>query len=281
MLALAPPAFLVAMTGCAPQPSSGAQPTGASTETLESSSATQPSATSPPSPTPSADIAASLVGDTRNAWAFAPTGDLSALVVEGSVPSQKAWSTSKVLVVIAYLHRVVDGSPHRLTSAQRELISRALGASDLAALTTLKSALRGRLGATVTPILRELGDDETIVPDSWEGSMQWSVQQQVRLMAALATGRVINPPTSAYVLEAMHPIPSQAWGLGRVGASAFKGGWWRATSETRQMGLLDGYAVALITAGVGPAPVQSDGDQAHVEQLDSLAGRLAGRLRGR
>ena len=44
------------------------------------------------------------------------------------------------------------------------------------------------------------------------------------------------------------------------------------------MGLLDGYAVAVITDAVGPAVLQSDGDAAHVEQLDRLATMLGERL---
>jgi hypothetical protein len=46
------------------------------------------------------------------------------------------------------------------------------------------------------------------------------------------------------------------------------------------MGILDGHAVAIITAGVGPALLQSDGDSAHVEQMNALAAMLKQRLAG-
>jgi hypothetical protein len=108
--------------------------------------------------------------------------------------------------------------------------------------------------------------------------MEWRVEDQVLFMAALARGEVVSPATSAYLLAAMQPVESQSWGLGGVGAAAVKGGWLTPTTETRQMGILDGYAVAVITDAVGPAVLQSDGDDAHVEQLDRLAAMLAERL---
>jgi len=66
-------------------------------------------------------------------------------------------------------------------------------------------------------------------------------------------------------------------GLGTVGATTFKGGWLRQGRVTRQMGLLDGYAVAIIT-DLGPVVRQTDGDSAHVEAMNDLAERLAERL---
>ena len=75
----------------------------------------------------------------------------------------------------------------------------------------------------------------------------------------------------------MQPIKAHSWGLGRIGATAYKGGWLRRTTATRQMGIVDGYAVAIIT-DVGPAVVQTDGDAAHVEQMNRLARLLKQRL---
>ncbi|MDO4783712.1 MAG: hypothetical protein Q3997_01265 [Propionibacteriaceae bacterium] len=210
----------------------------------------------------------------RSAIAFAPLSHPDKIVVLGSVPSSKAWSTSKVLVVCAYLKEVAGGDPGRLTQRQEKLINKALSASDLDALLTLRSEIKGGSGAPMTQILRSIGDTETVAPDRREGSMTWTAAQQVRFMAALHHGKVVSPVVSKYVLERMRPVPSQAWGLGTVGASAYKGGWLTRESETRQMGIVDGYAVAIITNGVGPAELQSDGDWAHVSQLDKLAGLL-------
>ena len=76
----------------------------------------------------------------------------------------------------------------------------------------------------------------------------------------------------------VQPIPSQRWGLGAIGSRAFKPGWVSAQTETRQMGIVGDYAVAIITAGDGPATIQSDGDYAHEWQLNRLARLLAERI---
>ena len=209
----------------------------------------------------------SLAGDTRNAWAFAPLATPAALVVEGSVPQQRAWSTSKVLVV-SNLDQIVR---------QR---TRALAESDAAAIRALKAAIQGDPARAMNGVLRAIGDDETQAVTTYEGTMTWPVAEQVRFMAALAAGLVVSPAASSYLLGRMRPVPSQAWGLPSVGASAAKGGWLRANTETRQMGLLDGFAVAVITSGVGPVVTQSDGDAAHVDQLNILATALKQRLGG-
>ena len=220
----------------------------------------------------------SLVGDTANAWAFAPVEDPGRVTVEGEVPRQRAWSTSKVLVAAAYLEDVVGGDPTRLGPEQRRWVARALGESDMDSLLALRAAIGGDRGAKMTAVLRSVGDEVTVAPSTKEGTMEWTVGEQVRFMAALARGEVVSPAASAYLLEAMQPVESQRWGLARVGASAVKGGWLTPSTETRQMGLLNGYAVAVITDAVGPAVLQSDGDAAHVEQLDRLATMLGERL---
>ena len=59
-------------------------------------------------------------------------------------------------------------------------------------------------------------------------------------------------PSSAYILSSMRPIAAHRWGLGTIGAGPFKGGWLRSDTVTRQMGIVDGYAVAIITDAHGP-----------------------------
>ncbi|WP_030528813.1 serine hydrolase [Phycicoccus jejuensis] len=222
---------------------------------------------------------ASLVGDTRNQVVWAPLSDPSAVRSEGSVGSTKAWSTSKVLVVAAYLDTVVDGDPSRIPSTERGWIRAALTASDGDAVVAVRERIPGSPGGAITAVLRSIGDTSTVAPDRSQGAMSWSPREQVRFMAALAAGRVVSPEASAFLLEQMRPIPQHRWGLGTIGASAFKGGWLTPSSETRQMGIVDGYAVAIITVGQGPAVVQTDGDAAHVEQMNRLAAILATRLR--
>ena len=233
----------------------------------------------PTTPGPSATGLTSLRGNTRNAIAWAPLSNPADVHVEGSVPSYRAWSTSKVLVVAAYLDTVVDGDPSRIPARERGWIKAALTASDGDAVVAIRNEIPGRPGPAIDRVLRSIGDTTTSAPDTSQGSMQWTVRQQLRFMAALHSGRVVSPEASAFLLGQMHPIAAHRWGLGRIGAGAFKGGWLRADTETRQMGIVGGYAVAIITAGDGPAVLQTDGDSAHVQQMDRLAALLATRLR--
>lgn len=221
----------------------------------------------------------SLVGDPRNTWAFAPLDDPERIVVEGTSRRQRSWSTSKVLVAAAFVATVGRGDPTRLDAHQRSLVQRALSASDASALLGMARAIPGGPGPVMTRILRSIGDTSTPdAPSHNTGTMTWSVEAQVRFLAAMAHDRVVSPGTSRFLLESMKPIPEHAWGLGRLGASALKGGWLASDRESRQMGILDGYAVAILTDAVGPAVRQSDGEYAHVEALNGLADRLKLRL---
>lgn len=231
-----------------------------------------------PTPRPTPGELTSLVGNTRNAIAWAPLANPTRVTVEGSVPSTRAWSTSKVLVVAAYLDTVVHGDPTAVPPTERRWIKAALTASDADAIVALRAKIPGSPGAAIDRVLRRIGDTTTRAPDTSQGRMQWSVRQQVRFMAALASGTVVSRPASAFLLSQMHPIPAHRWGLGTIGATAFKGGWLRADTETRQMGIVGGYAVVIITAGDGPAIRQSDGDWAHERQMDRLAALLARRI---
>lgn len=229
-------------------------------------------------PTPQAIAQApSLVGETRSAWAFAPLSDLSKITVEGSVPTQKAWSTQKVLIVAAYLDTVAKGDPSKVTPANKALIVKALTASEMAAITAIDRQIPNH-GAAMAKVLRSIGDTTTPIQATPTSSVQWRIEDQVKFMGALANRKLVNSAVSDYLLEVMHPIPEHQWGLGTIGATTFKGGWLRPSTETRQMGIVDGYAVAIITHSVGPAPTQTDGDQAHVQQMNKLAGMLKQRL---
>jgi hypothetical protein len=224
-----------------------------------------------PSPTPKPEPLPTIKRNGRNAIAFAPLSDPTDITVVGRVDSSRAWSTSKVLVVLAFIDRVAGGDPDRLTSDQRYLIKRALTESNLDALLTLRAGIPGGSGTPMTEILRSVGDNGTTAPDSSEGSMQWTIRNQIKFLTALHAGKVVSKEASRYVLDNMHPVKSESWGLGTIDASAFKGGWLEPYTETRQMGFVDDYAVAIITNGVGPAEVQIDGDSAHVKQMNKLA----------
>ena len=198
--------------------------------------------------------------------------------MEGRVPNSPAWSTSKVLVVAAYLDTAAGGDPDRVSRSNRRLIKAALTESDADAVVAIRNQIPGRPGPAMTEVLRSIGDQSTMAPDNYQGLMPWSVREQVRFMGALANGKVVSRAASDYLLKSMRPIPAHAWGLGTIGATAYKGGWLRSDTVTRQMGIVDGYAVAIITDGVGPAVRQTDGDSAHVRQLNRLARMLEKRL---
>jgi hypothetical protein len=147
------------------------------------------------------------------------------------------------------------------------------------ALIELRSQIPGSPGAAMNQILRSVGDTRTMAPDTNQGGMQWAPVEQIRFLRGLWRGQVVSPAASGYLMEQMNPIPAHEWGLGTVGATTFKGGWYRSTTVTRQMGFLNGYAVVVITDHVGPSVLQTDGDYAHVQQMNYLAGRLRERLR--
>ncbi len=238
-----------------------------------SSASPSPSPTLSVSPSPSKTVkpVPSLQGDTRNAIAFAPLDNPRHVTVEGNVDSTAAWSTSKVLVIMAFIKEVGGGDPANLTQEQRDLINLALSESDMDALLAIRGQIPGGSGAPMTEILRSVGDDRTTAPDIREGLMEWSIKDQVKFMAALHNGDVVSPAASRYVLKHMQPVKSESWGLGTIGASAFKGGWLEPYTVTRQMGIVGDYAVAIITDGVGPAELQIDDDYAHVKQMNKLA----------
>jgi hypothetical protein len=194
------------------------------------------------------------------------------------VSSYKAWSTSKVLVVAAFLDTACAGDPANATAQQKRWVTAALTASDMDAVLALRDAIPGRPGPAITAVLRSIGDNRTVAPDTSQGGMQWTIREQVRFMAALNAGRVVSKAASTYILASMRPIAAHRWGLGTIGAGPFKGGWLRSDTVTRQMGIVDGYAVAIITDAVGPAVLQTDGDSAHVEQMNYLAKVLQRRL---
>jgi hypothetical protein len=257
-------------------PSTNSRPSSA-TPTRSDPGEPSPTRKSPAKATPTPKLP-SLVGDRENAFAFAPLDDAADVTVEGRVPNSPAWSTSKVLVVAAYLKTAAGGDPDRVSRSNRRLIKAALTESDANAVVAIRNQIPGRSGPAMTEVLRSIGDKSTTAPDNYQGLMPWSVREQVRFMGALANGKVVSRAASDYLLESMRPISAHAWGLGTIGATAYKGGWLRSDTVTRQMGIVDGYAVAIITDGVGPAVRQTDGDSAHVRQLNRLARLLDKRL---
>lgn len=269
--------LVVALAACGSEAPGAAPAVSAlAASTLTPTTATR--ATAEVKPTKPRSRGFTLKGAKRNAIAFALLSDPSDVTVEGSVPRYQAWSTSKVLIVAALLDTVVDGAPSKLTASQKALINRALSASDGGAVVALRDQIPGSPGAAINRVLRSIGDTHTNAPDTSQGVMEWTIREQVRFMAALNAGKVVSKAASAYLLSSMRPIKAHRWGLGTIGAKRFKGGWLRAGTETRQMGIVGKYAVAIITYGQGPAVVQTDGDSAHVKQMNKIAAYLKKRV---
>lgn len=272
-------------TDQAPESASATGPEATATASTAPSPTPEPSSPQPsptPTPTPTKSTAKptpplpSLKGDKRNAFAYAPLDNPSKVKVEGSVSDTRAWSTSKVLVVLAFIKTVGGGNPDSLSQYWRDNIKLALTESDLNALLRIRAAIPGGSSAPMTQILRSIGDNDTNPPNRSEGSMNWSIRNQIRFMAALKAGKAVNKKTSRYVLNQMNPVPEHSWGLGTIGASQFKGGWYSKgyETDTRQMGIVGDYAVVIITDGDGPKVLQTDGDYAHVRQMNKLAKML-------
>lgn len=258
-------------TSRTPSPSATTTPPRASATPRSTPSAGDPTVTAEPEPP-------SLAGDRRNAFAFAPLDDPADVTVEGRVSIKTAWSTSKVLVVAAFLDTAAGGKPDRVSDRNRRLIQAALTQSDNDAILAIRAQIPGRPGPAISAVLRAIGDTKTVVPNDYQGLMSWSIREQVRFMAALANGKVVSRAASAYLVKTMRPVPAQAWGLGKIGATAYKGGWYGNNTVNRQMGIVDGYAVAIITGPVSSAARRREGDSAQVKQLNRIARLLKKRL---
>ena len=137
-------------------PTSQPSPTGiASPSTSSRPSSAQPTLSDPGKPTPTrterpkataTPKPPSLDGDRENAFAFAPLDDLGDVTVEGRVSNSPAWSTSKVLVVAAYLDTAAGGDPDRISGSNRRLIKAALTESDADAVVAIRNQIPGRPG---------------------------------------------------------------------------------------------------------------------------------------
>lgn len=190
-----------------------------------------------------------------------------AIASGGDLLSGAAWSTIKVPIALRVLEDA--GGPDGLSAAQDGEIERALTASDNEAAEALFGELAATHGGTagaadaVTEVLREAGDEETIVSTEGRdgfspyGQTEWALPAQHRFMAALAGGCVADEASRVYVLELMGQVTSDAWGLGSAGVPArWKGGWGPGTDGrylVRQMGIVElGSGQIVVTVAVRP-----------------------------
>lgn len=271
--------LLAALTACAPPPGSGTSPSPAPNSASSASPQATPASTigsSPAHPTRSgtaprtstphdAELRASFARleaglGARVGLAYAQVGSHEVAAL-GSLRTGVAWSTAKVPVSLAVLADDPTPSP-----GTRELIRRALRESDNAAAEALFSRLgtSGVAAAKTTAILRSAGV-AAVVPAkrlragfTIPGQMQWSLAEQAEFAARLGC----LDQTGVVADDLAHIAASQSWGLGRLPAARFKGGWGPDGDGylVRQLGVvvLDGGPIAIaIIARAGDGSLDS------------------------
>lgn len=209
-----------------------------------------------------------------------------------------AWSTSKVLVVVTALARLggVDG----LSDEQREWVTGALTASDNESAALLMSAIEEQAGGfdegieALTQTLRTVGDTGTQAQATDEystGETVWALPEQAQFVAAVRRGCVLDQPAAEYLFTEMAGvIDEQRWGLGSVGAVAFKGGWDVDDDDlayVRQVGVVKApngneYIVAIATrvplAEVAEGDDETDPFVPAYDELTRIAAWVTGKV---
>lgn len=200
----------------------------------------------------------------------------------GNWSSGWAWSTIKVPISVAAV-RDEDGAPSPSTTG---LLRQAVTMSDNDAA----GALYRRLGngssssssAAVQAVLRDAGDDATLVQPAWSGTTVWSLTDQAIFAAGLPCIE-----GSAPVLDLMGQITiDHRWGLGELGSGArFKGGWGQNASGkylVRQLGVVtlpngDAVGVALASEPIDGSFETATADLSRMARwLSTQLGALSG-----
>jgi Beta-lactamase enzyme family len=193
------------------------------------------------------------------------------LYIFGRARVARAWSTSKVPVVVALLRDYEHDGGH-LDAQERVDATRALEESDNAAIDALFARLEqihgGLEGASLAlqDVLREAGDRETVINTApndrgftTEGQTQWSTRGEVLFYRALDRGCLLSRRDTAYVVGLMQRVvPYERWGAGSAGYPsgqrlAFKGGWGPDAAgryQVRQTAIVSsgsrGYVVSIL-----------------------------------
>lgn len=241
----------VVATGCATFPNKGPGLTGPRPGLLQS--------------TDQADFSAKF--GTTAAVAISDLGGAT-IVRAGDTRAPYAWSNSKVLIVAQTLLDV--GGPSKLTSTQRSKITAALTASDNDAAKYLYDQLVARHGgvtataAVLTRLLRRAGDSTTNVSTvgrstfTTHGQTLWPVEMQAQFLSSLGRNCLLDATSTNYLINQMsNSIPSQRFGLGTIGALAYKGGWGpdpNGAYLVRQMGLVRTSSGNLATVAITARP---------------------------
>jgi beta-lactamase class A len=217
-------------------------------------------------------------------------------LVLGADQAFHAWSTIKVPVLAALL-ATVHGEA--LTPRHERLAELAITESDNPAILELFDLLAQRAGgsgqaaAAIERLFRLGGDDQTTIalapppPGAITpfGQTGWSAADSAGFFTALATGRLLNPADTGYVLGLMQRIiPEQRWGLGSAELGrplAFKAGWGPEPDGSclvRQNGLVllrNSPAASAAVSLVAEPPPGEDSFEVGVGMLTEAASWLA------
>ncbi len=188
----------------------------------------------------------------------------------GGWVSGVAWSTVKVPLAVAALRAGVEGP-----------VAEAIVHSDNPAAEELWSRLGGDAAQLVQTVIRQAGDNATVVESrrlraeyTPFGQTRWTLADQARFAAGLA--QVVD---AAPVVELMgHLCEEHSWGLAAKGYAA-KGGWGpglRGEYLVRQFAIVPRSSGTL---GVALAAETRSGDyETGVEVVDALAEWVVTRL---
>ena len=181
-----------------------------------------------------------------------------------------AWSTVKVPLAVAVLRAGVGGP-----------VADAIVDSDNAAAEELWSRLDNAAPELVQTVIRDAGDDVTVVESrrlraeyTPFGQTRWALVDQARFAAGLA--RVLD---ASPVVELMSSLCAEhRWGLAAKGYAA-KGGWGPGLEGeymVRQFAVVPGES-GIVGVALA-AEVRDGGYEAGVEVIDALAGWVVDRL---
>jgi beta-lactamase class A len=212
----------------------------------------------------------------------------------GSLRADRAWSTIKVPLLVAYLD--LRGGPAKLTEAERADATAMITESAnepanrfFLALADAKGGVRGGARA-VERVLRRGRDDRTRVtarpPDdartfTWLGQTVWRLADGATWHRSLADGGVANETSTRFVLGLMRRVTGSDWGLRlavpRPEPLAYKVGLGRAPSgeiTAEQYGIVGRGAEACVI-GIVARGRDEDAAKAAVTRIAKVAVRPA------
>lgn len=202
--------------------------------------------------------------------ALMPVGG-ARMTIYGDWVSGIAWSTIKVPLAVAALR-------HERNQSIMELVRAAITVSDNDAAYGLWESLGTGTEAAeaVQQILDEAGDTSTgkagrrtEMDDTSFGGTEWSLANQVRFASRLPC-----LPETEVVTELMGEItPDQAWGLGLLDGTVFKGGW----GPDDDTGIYTVRQFGLVPVGSGMLAVAfaAQADSGTFEDTTALLDRMA------